>query len=357
MDSLHCDEQSFDANVTCSRADLRQQFLSTTQWEHWSIQPLTADASFRRYFRLSQGADSILLMDSPPDTEDMGSYLKVGGYLLETGLRAPRVLAVDEAHGFAVIEDFGTQTYTNLLDKGVAAEPLYRLATDVLSVLHRNLSVEQLDIPRYDDGYYEEEAALYVDWYWQARAGEKISADLRAEFLEIWSQLLAKISCKNECMVMRDYHVDNLMLLDGESGIDSCGLLDFQDALIGSRAYDLVSLFEDARRDVDAEMTKHLLGGYLQEFSASEREAFQYDYQVLGAHRHTKVVGIFVRLCVRDGKAHYLNYLPRVQRLLGASLLHPELKPLTDWLTKNHPGSVEAPLQFNPDTLHAKLCN
>lgn len=333
------------------RSALRTAFLAKTSYYDWQLEALTADASFRRYFRLSHNGQSVLLMDSPPDSEDMDSYIKVAQYLISVGLRAPNIHALDSDNGFAIIEDFGNQTYTQLLDAGAQAEPLYRLAINALAWLHNHLDVSQIDIPRYEQGYYQDEAALFIDWYWPARTGDQISDSLRLEYMEVWQQLLAGVSTDNECMILRDYHVDNLMVIDGESGLNSCGLLDFQDALIGSRAYDMVSLFEDARRDVDQAMAQQLVADYLNDFSPQQTADFYYDYNVLGAHRHIKVVGIFVRLCVRDGKSHYLDYLPRVQRLLEQSLLKPELKPLADWLDRNHPGLVSAPLPFDADMI------
>ncbi|WP_169335553.1 aminoglycoside phosphotransferase family protein [Dasania marina] len=338
------------------RSVLRAAFLAETAWHDWQLDALTADASFRRYFRLSHNGQSALLMDSPPDSEDMDSYINVAEYLLSVGLRAPKIHALDEQNGFAIIEDFGNQTYTQLLDAGAQAEPLYSLAINALARLHNDLDVSRIDIPRYDQGYYLDEAALFIDWYWPARTGGQISANLRREYMDVWQQLLAQLSRDNECMVLRDYHVDNLMVIEGESGLNSCGLLDFQDALIGSRAYDMVSLFEDARRDVDQTMAQRLIQNYLKDFSPQQAADFHYDYSVLGAHRHIKIVGIFVRLCVRDRKAHYLDYLPRVQRLLEQSLLNPELQLLADWLDRNHPGFVSAPLQFDAGIVRGMLC-
>ncbi|MCR8922830.1 phosphotransferase [Dasania sp. GY-MA-18] len=338
------------------RSVLRAAFLAETRYCDWRLVALSADASFRRYFRLSHNGQSVLLMDSPPDSEDMDSYIKVAQYLLSAGLRAPKIYALDQINGFAIIEDFGNQTYTQLLDAGEQAEPLYQLAIDALARLHQRLDIKQIDIPRYDQGYYQDEASLFIDWYWPARTGGQISDNLRREYMAIWDQLLAQVATDNECMILRDYHVDNLMVIAGESGLNSCGLLDFQDALIGSRAYDMVSLFEDARRDVDQAMAQRLIEGYLKDFGPQQAADFHYDYNVLGAHRHIKIVGIFVRLCVRDGKSHYLDYLPRVQRLLEHSLLKPEMKPLAEWLDRNHPGFVSAPLQFDARILKGMLC-
>ena len=338
------------------RATLRAEFIKKSIWATWKNTPLTADASFRRYFRLTNGTESVLLMDSPPDTEDIESYTKIDEWLLSINLRSPQIIKIDDVAGFAVIEDFGHQTYTHLLDKGDKAEPLYQLAVDVLKQIHACSDKNTITLPRYDSGFYQEEAALFIDWYWPARMGESISSPLREEFMAIWDQLMSGLVSDNDCVVLRDYHVDNLMLINDAIGVNSCGLLDFQDALIGSKAYDLVSLLEDARRDVDQTMSNNLIENYLVDYSTADKEGFLYDYQVLGAHRHIKVIGIFVRLCVRDKKHHYLDYLPRVQMLLENHLKSPVLQPLALWLKQHHKGDISAPLDFEISTLRQKLC-
>lgn len=347
-------------DLATTREQLRQQFIDANGYGSWRVEPLTADASFRRYFRLCGEKQQVLLMDAPPATEDIASYLKIDACLRGVQLCAPEILAVDEDNGFAVIEDFGVNTYTRLLNDGVAAEPLYRLAVTVLKTLHADLPTGTLSVPHYSEGFYEDEAALFMDWYWPAKTGALPSSEMRKQFMSLWESLLAGVSRQRECLVLRDYHVDNLMLL-GDEGVEDylakerCGILDFQDALIGSPAYDLVSLFEDARRPVDQSMAKRLLEEYLSSFSDLDRNQFAYDYRVLGSHRHMKVIGIFVRLCVRDGKAHYLDYLPHVQRLLEHSLQHPALLPLKQWLDQHHPGSVAEPLDFDSQKLRNLL--
>jgi aminoglycoside/choline kinase family phosphotransferase len=138
-------------------------------------------------------------------------------------------------------------------------------------------------------------------------------------------------------LVLRDYHVDNLMLLEGRSGIAAVGLLDFQDAVIGPVTYDLVSLLEDARRDVPEELAAAMLAHYLASFPALDRDAFAASYAVLGAQRNCKIVGIFTRLCVRDGKPIYLQHIPRVWRLIARDLRHPALAPMASWLNRHIP--------------------
>ena len=341
--------------ATVSRDQLRESFLGRSDWADWHVEALQADASFRRYFRLTNGNSSVLLMDAPPATEDLAAYVRIAGYLAESGLRAPRILTQDLAQGFAVIEDFGHNTYTVLLDKGVPAEPLYTLAVDSLIELHRSYGQANIEVPRYDAGFYDDEAALFADWYMPARIGRKLTPSERDEFLARFASLINHVSTKEECLVLRDYHVDNLMLVDGAEGINACGQLDFQDALIGSRAYDLVSLLEDARREVCPHMTERLLDHYLAAMPSTDRASFLRDYRVLSAHRHAKVIGIFVRLCVRDSKAHYLNYLPHVQRLFERSLQFPHLAPIADWIEAHHPDAITKPLIFEPQKLRALL--
>ena len=341
--------------VTLSRDDLRQDFLDQSAWSTWHVEALKADASFRCYFRLTHGSSSVLLMDAPPATEDLAAYIRIANYLADCGLRAPRVLEQDLINGFAVIEDFGFNTYTVLLDKDSPAEPLYKLAVDSLIQLHKAYGQSAIDVPRYDAGFYDDEAALFVDWYMPARLGRKLTASERDDFLARFASLIDSVSTQEECLVLRDYHVDNLMLVDGAEGINACGQLDFQDALIGSRAYDLVSLLEDARRDVCPEMTERLLDHYLAEMPSTDRATFLRDYRVLSAHRHAKVIGIFVRLCVRDSKGHYLNYLPHVQQLFERSLQSEYLAPIAEWIAMHHPDAVTKPLVFDAQALRELL--
>ena len=335
--------------VLNSRDQQRSEFIDQSPWA------IQADASFRRYFRLTSENDTVLLMDAPPATEDLAAFICIAEYLRAKGLRSPRILQKDLVHGFAIIEDFGHSTYTKLLDKGHAAEPLYTLAIDSLIALHQGYTAGEINLPHYHDGFYDDEAALFVDWYMPARLGRKLSDEARREFLDIFSSLVRGVDQQHECVVLRDYHVDNLMLVDGAEGINSCGQLDFQDALIGSRAYDIVSLLEDARRDVCPEMTTRLIARFLERQPEIDAAQFTQDYEVLGAHRHAKVIGIFVRLCVRDDKAHYLNYLPHVQKLFARSLTHASLAPLKEWMDKHHPNDVDSALVFDAAELKKLL--
>jgi hypothetical protein len=327
------------------RAERIAAFLTAAGLGGVSRRPLAGDASFRRYERLDDGARRAVLMDAPPPQEDVRPFIAIARLLQSLGLSAPRLLAEDVATGLLLLEDFGDRTYTRIIASGGAEEPLYALAVDLLIELHRRFKPEAASfVPPYDDQRLLNEAALLVDWYLPAITGNPTAADLREEYLALWRGLLPVARGVSDTLVLRDYHVDNLMLLDGRVGTAACGLLDFQDAVIGARSYDLVSLLEDARRDVPGRIVEAMLGRYLSAFPDLDRAAFDASYAVLGAQRNCKIVGIFTRLCVRDGKPVYLPHIPRVWRLIEQDLRHPALAPVARWLDTHIP----APLRGIP---------
>ena len=311
----------------------RRAFVARHSRSDVQLQALPADASARRYFRL-EGA-GMLLMDSPPAGEPLTPYLRVSKLLRRLGLSAPAVLAADEAAGLALIEDFGQGTYTRLMAAGHAEAPLYELAVDCLAELHRAPAGYGALLPAYDSARLAEEFALFIDWYAPLLLNEAPSPELREGYLALFAKLCESVAGRREAVVLRDFHVDNLMLLDDRNGVAACGLLDFQDALHGSAAYDLMSLLEDARRDVPQALQDALLQRYLAHRPELDAEAFMADYAVLAAQRHAKVLGIFVRLARRDGKLGYLDHLPRVERLFREALERPALHPLRDFLDRH----------------------
>ena len=327
-----------------ARDILRNTFLASSSFAGAELEALPADASFRCYFRLHGTDRPALLMDAPPPQEDIRPFIKVARHLNELGLRAPRLYECDVQHGFLLLEDFGDNTYTRLLSAGTSETELYELAIDVLTVLHRAENAADIDIPSYDTETLIDEAMLFIDWYVPELTGLPASDSLRAGFVNAWRSVLHNLPDATPSLVLRDFHVDNLMILSGQSGISSCGLLDFQDALIGPAAYDVVSLLEDARRDISPDLTASMLERYRQtmELDTDATEGFMSLYRVLGAQRHCKVLGIFVRLWRRDGKDVYIRHLPRVARLLLAHLSHPDLAPLSQWMDKELPGLLEA---------------
>jgi aminoglycoside/choline kinase family phosphotransferase len=319
------------------------RFLSAHGWADASRHPLAGDASFRRYVRLRRGADRAMLMDAPPPQEDVRPFLRVARLLGQMGLSAPRILAADGASGLLLLEDLGDETYTRALAAGGDEAALYALATDVLIDLHRRFEMPMAaGVPPYDDDRLLTEAALLVDWYLPAVRGAPTAPALRAEYLALWRETFAVARAVADTLVLRDYHVDNLMLVDGRSGIAACGLLDFQDAVTGPATYDLVSLLEDARRDVPAGLASRMIARYLDAFPALDPDAFRASYAVMGAQRSGKIVGIFTRLDRRDGKPVYLKHIPRVWRWLEGDLRHPALSGLRAWFDRELPEGTRA---------------
>jgi len=323
------------------RAVLIEGFLARAGWAGVTRHRLAADASFRRYERLIDPSRRAVLMDAPPPQEDVRPFLVVARILHGLELSAPRILAEDAAAGLLLLEDFGDLTYTRLLAEGADEMPLYALAVDTLVALHRRFDPAVAGaLPPYDETRLLAEVALLVDWYLPAMTGQPTPAALREDYIATWRALLPLAQASPPTLVLRDYHVDNLMRLPGREGVAACGLLDFQDALLGSPAYDLISLLEDARRDVADPLVAAMTERYLAAFPELDRERFATAAAVLAVQRSCKIVGIFTRLCVRDRKPHYLVHIPRLWRLIERGVTHSSLAPVKAWLDCHVPHSL-----------------
>jgi aminoglycoside/choline kinase family phosphotransferase len=327
-------------------------FLAASGWPGIAPVSLAGDASFRRYYRLRDGARRAVLMDAPPPMEDVRPYVAVAEMLRGFGLSAPEIHAEDYARGFLLIEDFGDDVYTRLLDAGGAdgradEVALYALAVDTLVALHRAVAARGLPaLPPYDETRLLDEAALLVDWYAPSVLGAALPAAARGDYLARWRKILPRAALPAATLVLRDYHVDNLMLLPGRPNVRACGLLDFQDAVVGPASYDLVSLLEDARRDVPAALRLQMTERYLAAFPGLPRAGFMRSAAILAAQRNAKIIGIFTRLWRRDGKPQYLPHIARVWRLLDDDLARePALAPIADWLDRHLPRAVRRPPQ------------
>ncbi len=326
------------APLTETRAHAMAEFLAAHGWGATTPVKLAGDASFRRYYRLADGTRSVVLMDAPPPQEDVRPYVEVAALLRGLGLSAPEIYAEDRARGLLLIEDFGDDTYTRLLAAGTDEAALYTLAIDTLIALQRAEAEKGLPgLPPYDEARLLTEAALLVDWYAPAVLGAPLPAPLREEYLTLWRAILPQAAHPGPTLVLRDYHVDNLMLQHGRAGVRGCGLLDFQDAVCGPLAYDLVSLLKDARRDVAPALRAAMTERYLAAFPEIDRAAFGRSAAILGAQRNCKIVGLFVRLWQRDDKPGYLPHIPRLWRLIEEDLRDPLLAPIAGWLDRHLP--------------------
>jgi tRNA threonylcarbamoyl adenosine modification protein YjeE len=333
-------------------------FLEEHGWAEASRDLIQGDASGRSYERLTHpdGREAIL-MDAPrrPDgppvkdgksysvlaklAEDVKPFVALAEGLKERGFSAPGILARDMNRGLLLLEDMGSES---LLNKGVPEPERHKVAVDVLVRLHGLALPDTLlagdpasySIPPYDIDALLAEVELFIQWY-LPRLGHQPDASARNEFLQLWRQALEPVLAEKPTWVLRDYHSPNLMWLNDRESLARVGILDFQDALMGNPAYDVVSLLQDARIDIPEALELNLLSRYVGGRRMSDVEfdaaGFARSYAVLGAQRATKILGIFVRLQVRDGKPHYLKHLPRVMHYLARDLAHPHLETLFKW--------------------------
>ncbi len=315
-----------------SRLDHLNSFLETAGWSGAQRHPLTGDASFRRYERVTLGTQRAVLMDALPGEEDIRPFLAIARHLRSLGYSAPEIFAEAVQDGFILLEDFGDTTFTHSLQIGMAEQPMYEGAVDLLIDLHSRTpkATVPAGLPMYDTDRYLDEVFLLTDWY-MPLVSERSNA-ARRDYENLWREILPGTSAIHETLVLRDFHADNLMWLPKRDGVAACGLLDFQDAVVGPPAYDLMSLLEDARRDVPLDLSQAMINRYLAAFPGIDRKAFGTSFAILAAQRHCKVIGIFTRLAIRDGKASYLGHIPRVWRLLETACARSVLAPLKTWL-------------------------
>ena len=325
----------------------RRAFAARAGWGDAAHRPLAGDASARRYERLTRGNDTAVLMDDPPPGHSVGPFVRIARLLRDMGYSAPEILAVDEAQGFALLEDLGDDSFSALLagpDASSLERTLCEAATDFLVDLHRQPVAP--DLPYYDSAWMLSDAALFLE----TAIGDAVESAMAAEYEAAWRRPLEEVAQGAAVLCLRDFHAGNLMWLpargDGgcdASGVGRVGLLDFQDARLGPAAYDLVSLLQDARRELGDGLEQAMLVRYLRAFPDPDEDEFRTAYAVLGAQRAVRIIGVFHRLAQRDGKPSYLNYLPRVWRHLDSNLVHPSLAPVRAWLERWVPPQARSP--------------
>ena len=309
-------------------------FLASTDWAAAAVDPLPGDASFRRYFRLGRDGHTAMLMHAPPPHEDPQPFLHVARWLREHGMRAPEILAQDAAQGWVLTEDFGDDRVKEWIDDHPQDEKaIYSTAIDALIELHR---LPPGPFEPYDMAVYQREVDLFTQWFCPA-AGLKVDTE---GWTRAWDEALAPMMERQQpgVTVLRDYHAENIMLLEPGMPTGAQGLIDFQDALVGHPVYDIVSLLQDARRDVSQTLEAEMLDRY--RLAAQPDEKFEADYARLGAQRNAKIVGIFTRLAKRDGKPRYLGMIPRVWAAMERDLAHEAMTPVARWFDANIPQAV-----------------
>ncbi len=303
-------------------------FLATTDWADAQRSPLAGDASNRKYERLSHDRlGAAVLMDAPPEkNEDVRPFVAIAQHLTALGLSAPRIFAQDTDNGFLLLEDLGDGLFARLVERDPTIEnSLYSGAIDVLSALHKTPPPETL--PAYNPSVMTEMALLA--WRWYLPATGVATPPTEEAFARAFRSRLTDLANDQSALILRDYHAENLLWLPERTGVAKVGLLDFQDAMRGHPAYDLVSLLQDARRDVPLPVEQAMLARYVTQ-TGRDPDTFANAYHLLGAQRNLRILGVFARLCLRDGKQHYVDLIPRVWGLLQRDLAHPALAPLRD---------------------------
>ena len=308
-----------------------QASFGIAHWQTAAREPLTGDASARKYFRLRTENQTAILMDASQVPGSVAPFVRIAKHLRQLGFSAPKLYLHDAPNGLLLLEDFGDATFALLLEKSVEVEKLFTLATDVLIALHRHPQAVPENLREYHPEKMLEDIELFVQW-----RTPNVTTLEREDFRAAWRAVLSLAHRVPASLLLRDYHVANLMLLPSREGIRQAGLLDFQDAYRGPVTYDLVSLLQDARRDVPEALQKKLLARYLAAFPALDRETFETSLAILGAQRHTRVLGIFERLARQEGKLDYRRlHSPRVERLLHKALQHPILADVKTWMERH----------------------
>jgi N-acetylmuramate 1-kinase len=354
------------------RNDEINQFLDSTGWGEAERRPLPGDASTRRYIRLAHGPNTAMLLDQPqgaetaacpPDADD-ATRIKLG-YNAVARLAGPdtRQFAAVAAEltanskGLLLTEDLGDARFADIILAGEAEAPLYAAAVEVLAELHRHQATATLrqatgisaNLLPYDRLALLTEVELLPEWFVPVASGAAATNAARETYREAWMRALQGLSALPPVMTLRDYHAENLMWLPDREGVARVGLLDFQDALAGSPAYDLISLLEDARRDVSPDlaeaMTAHYVAQRRRQSAAFDEAALRQDAAILAAQRNAKIIGIFARLWKRDGKPRYLGFLPRMWGYMARDLSHPAMADLKRWFDAHVPhawrGAIE----------------
>jgi len=319
-----------------TRQDLAEGFLASTDWRDGSHRPLAGDASNRKYDRvIAQDLPPAVLMDAPPDKgEDVRPFTAIARHLSGLGLSAPGIYAEDVTNGFLLIEDLGDDLFARVLVQQPELETqLYQAAIDALIVAQHAAPPK---LAQYDAEAMATTAMLVTDWYLPHGTGAATADNLRAEYDHLVRDMLARLMIGESVLVQRDYHAENLLWLPQRDGAARVGLLDFQDAMLGHPAYDLASLLKDARRDVNPQVQSEMLAYYIAQ-TQSDPEAFTAAYAACSAQRNLRILGVFARLCVRDGKPSYPDLMPRVWQNLIDDLTHPALAKLRDFITAHVP--------------------
>ncbi|WP_010298819.1 aminoglycoside phosphotransferase family protein [Candidatus Odyssella thessalonicensis] len=321
--------------VTCERESSLRALLAEHGFSHATISFLAGDASPRKYFRLQQDKGTAVLMDTPV-SQRPEQFVRIANLLREQGFSTPQIIGQNIKDGYLLLEDLKDATFTKVIKADTQQMPrLYELATTTLITLIQAFPFKPDDLEDYSEQQFLEGILLFTHWCFPACHGYSLKAAAQQEFKDLWSQIFKELDSLPKTVMLRDFHVDNLIHLEERSGIQACGLLDFQDAQWGPMVYDFMSLIDDVRITLPSPIEDACWTSYSQAFPMFKKGTRERALaHMMSTSRLLRILGVFTRLARQDGKRHYLNYMPRVWELLDKNLRLPELSQLHNWFTK-----------------------
>ena len=316
-----------------ARIELLNKFIKSNNILNNDMHLIETDASFRKYYRIS--GNNTLIMDAPYENgESVKSFHLIDKILLEMGISAPTIHSIDENNGFILLEDLGDQIFSRILnDENEYA--LYQNAIGVLAHIYlesNEKTFNKKEIPFYSIDKLLEESNLFCDWFMEKHCQIKLTNKEKLEYQEILKKIFKGIDSTSSSLVLRDYHVDNLILLKDRKGISQVGVIDFQDAVIGSNIYDLVSLLEDVRRPITVQLKEQLIEEYIYITNYDRKKLFK-EMRFFSVQRNLKIIGIFSRLKYRDQKPKYMELINNAWNFINLHLEDPSFIELKSWIS------------------------
>ena len=315
-----------------SRINQINDFLKSNKIETKNLIPIKNDASFRKYFRV----DKKILMDADPNLgEDVSSFININHLLTDFRLNVPEIYSIDKENGFLLLEDLGENIFSKILNSE-NEEQLYKQAIEVLAEIYKK-NLEEFSnfsfLEKYSIEKLQDESQLFIEWYLKKYLDIDITDTDIQDFKEIISKIFNALNTNFEKLVLRDYHVDNLILQNSKSGLKKVGILDFQDAVIGSSSYDLISIVEDVRRPISNDLKNRLIK-YFIDLTGYEVNQLEKELAFYSVQRNLKILGIFSRLNLRDNKPRYMLYNDNAWKYIESNLDNPTMINLKIWLRK-----------------------
>ena len=315
-----------------ARKEFLSKFLITNNIASSGMHLIESDASFRKYYRIK--GNKFLIMDAPHEKgESVQSFKRIDKILIGMGISAPVIYNIDEENGYILLEDLGDEKFSQILNKK-NEHKLYQIAVNVLAHIYLESKKKEFNsqkISNYSINLLIEESKLFCDWYMQEHCKIELTSSEKSNYQQILKKIYNQLELNSSSLVLRDYHVDNLIFLKDRKGINQVGVIDFQDAVIGSNAYDLVSLLEDVRRPITIELKNKLIKEYVNATDCNLKELIQ-EMKFFSIQRNLKIIGIFSRLKYRDQKSQYMKLINSSWKFINLHLEESHFAELKSWI-------------------------